>query len=76
MPPELSILIFGGLLVAIAATFVELRASLAPASCPECTHCRQVQHEARLREEAELARLNERIWDIEHRDDPERRKRR
>lgn len=76
MPTELSVLLLGGLLVAIGMTFVELRQSLAPATCPECTHCRQVRYEARLREERELARLDERIWDIEHHDDPDRPKRR
>lgn len=75
MPLELSVLLLGGLLVAMGVTLVELRQSLAPASCPECAHCRQVRHEALLREERDLARLEERIWDIEHHEEQERRKR-
>ena len=69
MPTELSILFLGGLLVAIGAAFVELKASLEPARCSQCQHCRQLAYEAHLREERELSRLDERFWDKEPRDD-------
>jgi DNA-binding FadR family transcriptional regulator len=41
-------LVLAALVVGIAGTWMELRASLEPAACPECAHCR---------EQAELRRL-------------------
>jgi hypothetical protein len=74
MPLELSILLLGGLLVAIGATLVELRASLAPVTCPECPHCRRLAQEALAREERDMALLDERIRDAEPRDEDRRRR--
>ena len=74
MPLEPMILLLGGLLVAMGATVVELRASLAPASCPECPHCRRLELEALAREERDMALLDERIRDAEPRDEDPRRR--
>lgn len=74
MPPDLMPLLLGGFLVAMAAMLFELRDSLAPASCPECAHCRRLELEARAREEHDLAVLQDRIRDAEPPDEDRRRR--
>jgi MinD superfamily P-loop ATPase len=44
-------LALGALLVAMIVTVYDMRASLRPAACPECGHCREVaEREAALQE--------------------------
>ena len=72
MSDDLVIVLLGGLLVAMGATLVELRSSLAPAACPECPHCRRLASEAQAREERDTLLLDERIRDAEPRDEDRR----
>ena len=54
-------LALGALLVAMIVTAYDMRASLRPAACPECGHCREVAaREAALQEQLarEYARRN------------------
>ncbi len=49
------------LVVAMIVTLYEMRVSLRPATCPECSHCRQRAEEAALLQERlsqEYARRN------------------
>jgi MinD superfamily P-loop ATPase len=54
-------LALGALVVAMIVTLYDMRASLRPAACPECRHCREVaEQEAALQERLarEYARRN------------------
>jgi hypothetical protein len=44
---------------AMIGTWIELRSSLKPATCPECPHCREVIRLQRLAEEEEARRQAE-----------------
>ena len=60
--------------VAMILTLYELRAALAPASCDECPHCRQIETERRRRDE-ELQRSYAREHRLDPGDDEETRRR-
>jgi hypothetical protein len=49
-------LLFAVLLVAMAGTFMELRAALSGPACPECPHCLALQERRRLERLAEEER--------------------
>ncbi len=63
------LLILGGLVAAMAVTLGQLRSALDVPSCPRCPHCQQLAHEARLREQDEFTRLEQRIGEYERPDD-------
>lgn len=67
--PQLLFLLF---LVGIALVAYEMRASLRPAYCPACPHCRAAREEARRRE-AELADSYPGPEPRRHHDDEDRR---
>lgn len=52
-------LVLAALVVGIAGTWMELRASLEPAACPECVHCRERAEIRRLERLAEERRQEE-----------------
>jgi hypothetical protein len=56
------------LLVAIVITAFEMRASLAPSSCPECPHCRALAEE-RERRDRELQTWYARSQQLDDEDD-------
>lgn len=49
-------LILAALVAGMVGTWVELRASLEPAACPECGHCRELAEVRRLERLAEQQR--------------------
>lgn len=61
-------------IVALIVTFYELRASLAPASCSECPHCRALATE-RAERERELQTWYARERGLDRDDDENRRPR-
>lgn len=61
-------------IVAIVVTVYELRASLAPAECSECPHCRNVAAERRRRD-AELQDWYARKHGLDLDDDDDRQRR-
>jgi hypothetical protein len=59
-------------LVAMILVAFEMRASLTPAACPECAHCKAVAHE-RARREQELQARYAREQRLEVDEDDDRR---
>jgi hypothetical protein len=57
--------------VAMLVTSFEMRASLTPASCSECPHCRQLA-EVRQQRELELQKQYARSHGLDSKDDDER----
>jgi hypothetical protein len=57
------------LVVALAASAVELRAATQPPTCPRCVHCRHVAMQRRNAEEREKRALAKRLWGIDDADD-------
>ena len=52
-------LLLAALTVGIAGTWMELRASLEPVACPECSHCHERDERRRLERLAEERRREE-----------------
>lgn len=61
-------------IVALIVTFYEMRASLAPATCAECPHCRAAATE-RAQRERELQTWYAREHGLDSDDDEDRRRR-
>ncbi len=78
MDPSIAPLLLFTFVAAMAGTWVELRNSLKPATCPECPHCREVLRlqqlaaEEETRRQAELRSMYARRYRLDDKDDDSR----